>query len=103
MIRLSFMKQVFFVGLIVGMFSPVFLYAQTEEGGGLSVTPAFQEVVLNEEKTEIRFPVTLTNRSSRDYLLTLSVLDFGSLDETGGVAFLGAEKDLEKKYGPITK
>jgi hypothetical protein len=29
---------------------------------------------------------------------TLSVVDFGGLDESGGVAFLGPEKSLENKY-----
>jgi hypothetical protein len=30
--------------------------------------------------------------------LKLAVYDFGGLDESGGVAFLGAQSDLEKKY-----
>lgn len=56
-----------------------------------------QEVTLNEEK-EVRIEVTVTNTTEVIGTFQLHVFDFGSLDESGGVAFLGASNELETKY-----
>lgn len=65
---------------------------------GLTVTPVFQEIILTPEDTTQEFAVSLTNDMEALVTLGLSVFDFGGLDESGGVAFLGASSDLEKKY-----
>ncbi len=64
---------------------------------GLTVNPVFQEVTLEGTKAE-PFSVAVTNGTDVLVTLRVSVLDFGSLDESGGVAFLGAQNDFEKKY-----
>ncbi|MEP7162245.1 MAG: hypothetical protein ABI747_00565 [Candidatus Moraniibacteriota bacterium] len=67
-------------------------------GGGVSVSPPFQEVVLGELGDQ-SFTLLIENNTETTVSLRLSALDFGSLDDSGGVAFLGGPKDLEKKYG----
>ncbi len=68
------------------------------QSGNIVVSPAFEEVVLNQGEAEKVVTVTLQNDSLESYVAHLEVFDFGSLDESGGVAFLGGEKELEKKY-----
>lgn len=92
---MKFLLPLFFV---VGMlFSQGPLYAASEQGG-LTVSPAFQEIILEEQSETEDFFVSVTNDTAVSVTLRLSVFDFGSLDESGGVAFLGASNDLEKKY-----
>lgn len=59
----------------------------------------FQEVVLEEGQREASFEMEVSNTTDAMMTLRLSAMDFGSLDESGGVAFLGAGKDFENKYG----
>ncbi len=66
--------------------------------GGLTLSPMFQEITLDRAERQKDFSISLTNNTDTLVTLRLSLLDFGSLDESGGVAFLGASRDLEKKY-----
>ncbi len=80
----------------------VLLLAQFETvsaAGGLSIEPVFQNVSFSAEVSQSDFLVTLTNTTSASLTLRPSVVDFGSLDESGGVAFLGSADNLERKYG----
>lgn len=94
-----FVKILFLGGLFVGgiIFPHSFLQAADGQGG-LTISPAFQEIILEEKDTEKSFSVSLTNNSSVPMALRLSLYDFGGLDDSGGVAFLGASNDLAKKY-----
>lgn len=65
---------------------------------GITISPAFQEITLGEKDAKTDFFVSVTNTTETLITLRISVFDFGSLDESGGVAFLGASNDLEKKY-----
>ncbi|MDP2837692.1 MAG: hypothetical protein Q8O53_00235 [Candidatus Moranbacteria bacterium] len=87
-----------FIGVLLSgiMFLPS-LHAANDQRG-LIVSPAFQEIVLDQKDKEQDFVVSVSNDTDVSATLYLSVLDFGSLDESGGVAFLGASSDLEKKY-----
>lgn len=83
------------------VFGTFFIYGHLDAASdqrGLTVSPAFQEITLASEEKEKTFSVFVTNDTAGSVILRLSVLDFGSLDESGGVAFLGASNDLEKKY-----
>ncbi len=71
--------------------------AQSEQRG-LSVSPVFQEVVFGAEDVQAEFSVTLKNETKEAVTMYPSVVDFGSLDESGGVAFLGQSENLERKY-----
>lgn len=72
--------------------------AADNEQSGLSVSPVFQEVVFNAGDIQTEFSVTLKNETTEAMTLRPSVVDFGSLDESGGVAFLGQSENLEHKY-----
>ncbi len=91
------MKFLFFVlaGLGFAFLCPTYALAGET---GLTVTPVFQEVTLATDEAEARFSITLTNQTDGPLVLRPSVVDFGSLDESGGVAFLGASDNLVRKY-----
>lgn len=74
-----------------------FVFAQ-ENGEGFSITPFFQEIILERDQKETVFFLTVENTTNAPAIFRVSVLDFGALDESGGVAFLGAS-DPERKYG----
>lgn len=65
---------------------------------GFSVNPFFQDIILEKDQPEATFPLAVTNSTEVPAVLRLSALDFGALDESGGVAFLGMH-NLEQKYG----
>lgn len=89
-----FLSIIFFVGIL---FPRESLYAESAPRG-ITVSPVFQEIILEQKDTETDFFVSLTNTTETAVTLRITVFDFGSLDESGGVAFLGASNDLEKKY-----
>ena len=55
----------------------------------VTVEPALQEVVINTEE-RMTVPIVLENTTAIGQRYTLRLVDFGSLDESGGVAFLGS-------------
>lgn len=90
---------IFFATFIfLGSLFPLKMIHAEGAQGGLKISPALQEIVLDEKGGEKDFFVTLTNDTENLVTLQISEFDFGSLDESGGVAFLGASSDLEKKY-----
>lgn len=91
---MKFLSLVFCV--VGGIFLAPFLVRAAD--AGLTVTPVFQEVTLEVDQEEAEFFVTLTNDTDLPIVLRSSVADFGSLDESGGVAFLGASDNLVRKF-----
>ncbi len=68
--------------------------------GGFVISPAFQQVEVPADQSEASYDLALTNRTTVDQNFALSMVDFGALDEEGGVAFLGTPtSELEHKYG----
>jgi hypothetical protein len=66
---------------------------------GFTVSPAYQEVAVPGQGN-VEFAISITNNTVADQNFALTVQDFGSLDESGGVAFLGTPtSELEHKYG----
>lgn len=92
---MKLLLSIFFVVGILFFREP--LHAASDQRG-LTVSPAFQEVILEQQGETKDFSVSVTNNTETSVTLRLSVFDFGSLDESGGVAFLGASNDLERKY-----
>ncbi len=69
-------------------------------GRGFVISPAFQEVGVAAGQPQAQFQIKLTNRTGQDQNFRLSTTDFGSLDEEGGVAFLGQPtSELQHRYG----
>lgn len=67
---------------------------------GFIVSPAFQEIILTTGQPQTQYVLQLSNTTARDQNFQLSVVDFGSLNESGGVAFLGTPAtELENRYG----
>lgn len=98
---MKYFLQTLFLGALFlcgSIFPHTFAYAQSE----LTISPAYQDITLNQTDTEVHFSVTLGNQTNDPITLRVLEYDFGSLDESGGVAFLGASNDLGKKYALAT-
>lgn len=68
--------------------------------GGITISPAFQQITIGQNEPEKTFDFAVTNNTSLEYELSLASVDFGSLDESGGVLFMGqSDKSLNYKYG----
>lgn len=78
-------KLVSFALLIILLGIP----AQAQAAKGIGVTPGLQEVEIRQGDTEARFEVTVSNSTDAKVDFRLNTIDFGALDESGGVAFLG--------------
>ena len=67
---------------------------------GFVVSPIYENVSIGEHQPTAHYVVSLTNTTDKDQAFKLSTIDFGSLNESGGVAFLGtSSSSFAKKYG----
>ena len=67
---------------------------------GFVVSPAFEQLQIKSSALQSQYTLQITNHNATDQIFLLRVVDFGTLDESGGVAFLGAPAtELEHKYG----
>ena len=67
---------------------------------GFAVSPAFEQMQIQTGSAQVQYSLQITNHNATDQTFLLSVVDFGTLDESGGVAFLGTPStELEHKYG----
>jgi hypothetical protein len=67
---------------------------------GIIVSPAYQQIDISASQASQIITVDYTNRGTIDQTFRLSTADFGSLDDSGGVAFLGQPaNELEHRYG----
>ena len=67
-----------------------------------TVTPAFQTATLDAQGSA-DVSVELSNNTTTDQSFKLTAADFGSLNESGGVAFLGAPaSELSHPYGLVS-
>lgn len=60
--------------------------------------PFFTDIRIDGEP-EYPFSLEVGNTTEEPIVFRLEFIDFGSLDESGGIAFLGEESDVEKRYG----
>ena len=69
------------------------------ENTGIYLSPPYTDISVDVSRMENFFYLTVGNNSSVEESFNISVVDFGSLDETGGVAFLTVDPDKsERKY-----
>lgn len=66
--------------------------------GTFSVEPLFTDIRLDAEE-EQSFSLEVGNTTSDPVVFRISFVDFGSLGESGGIAFLGEGSNLQKRYG----
>lgn len=80
--------------LLFGLF---LAFPQAVLAGGFSVTPFSQELTLRDEEKSF-FNVSIQNEGAVSTTLHLTPIDFGSLDASGGAAFLGIQGNPEAHY-----
>jgi hypothetical protein len=80
-----------------------FLPLQSAHGeAAYTVTPAFQTITLDAHGNA-DLSIDLANHTANDQSFQLSVADFGTLNESGGVAFLGTPaRELDHPYGLVS-
>ncbi|MFZ5845074.1 MAG: hypothetical protein ACOY0S_01250 [Patescibacteria group bacterium] len=84
--------------LLYSLINSTVAFANTTNSG-LSLSPPFKEIELAKDTTQSTFFIEIANNTTALQTLYLSVVDFGTLDESGGVAFLGIQGEkLERKY-----
>ncbi len=90
------MRKLWLLFLLALFIFPKEILGVESKGAYLSPPFADIEIINNEDK---EFELEIGNDGEADLVFKLSVVDFGSLDESGGVAFLTANpsKD-ERKY-----
>lgn len=94
------MRQAAAVLALAGAVWPQVGMAATGLGSGLTISPVYQDVSLTKDQSSAHYTVTLTNNSMVSQTFKFEVKDFGSLDESGGVAFLGdSTSNFEKAHG----
>ena len=83
------------------MFSAMLFQGQAafaaDAGSGFSINPFYQTIDVQKDQASVPFSVEVTNNTGAAGIFRVSVLDFGTLNESGGVAFLGSSDNL--KYG----
>lgn len=86
------------VSCILYFVSCIFAIPAQAAGIGVSVQPFLSDLVFEEGETEKPFVVTLSNDADTEARFDVFAVDFGSLDVSAGVAFLGAARDIEQSY-----
>lgn len=69
-----------------------------QKSGDTTINPIFQEVTIDAQDTSRQFNVKLSNNTNTARTYRLKIADFGSLNETGGVAFIGVNKPGDENY-----
>ena len=88
------------LGVVTSWWQPVGVMAgETKREVGFNLSPSFNEIVLNKDESEKSFILKITNNTELSENFRLSVMDFGSLEESAGAAFIATKKsELENKY-----
>jgi hypothetical protein len=74
--------------------------AQSPRPSGVTISPAFQQVVLKADETVHQVTFNITNNEDKAQTYDLSAADFNTLGESGGLFFVGTNPtELQKKYG----
>ena len=95
MFRLKFLL---FLLLSWCLFFPNKILAQNKFNG-FSISPPFQEIIIDKDNSEKKIEIEVFNKTEKQETFKISAVDFGSLDDSGGLAFLTMNSDNnEKKY-----
>lgn len=95
-------KTLLFVIVLCVAFSLGFAHTSAESPSlrGVTISPAFQMVTIADDATQQPVSFKITNNRSTAENLSLSAADFNSLNESGGLFFVGTNPTaLQKKYG----
>lgn len=86
-----------FFALGIALFSRNANAQNAPSNTGFSINPFFQEINIKAGQERVPFSLEVKNNTAVTMVFRISVLDFGSLSESGGVAFTGSANNL--KYG----
>ena len=93
-------KLMLTVMLTAGVLAPAYAASAQTTKQSVTISPFLQEVRIEAGDATKDFTLSLTNRTGRAQVFRLTALDFGSLNDTGGVVFAGSNaSSLIKKYG----
>jgi len=67
--------------------------------GGITISPASQEIIVTADKKVPGGSFTVTNNNRMPETFTITAVDMGALDETGGLTFSGLAQDYQERYG----
>lgn len=74
---------------VIFLCAVLFLPAQAWAVQGIGLSPALKEVSIGKDETSVSFDISVANTTEQRADLKLRVLDFGALDDSGGIAFVG--------------
>ncbi len=84
--------------LLVGSWPAEVKAAQST--AGFAISPIYQNVTLDPNAPQSHYVATLSNSTTFSQAFKLSTVDFGSLNESGGVAFLGTSSSaFARRFG----
>jgi hypothetical protein len=91
---------VFALALSLGLPLPAGAETRSRASSGFVVSPIYQNVSIGAEQPQAHYVVNLNNNTQLAQAFKLSTEDFGSLNNSAGVAFLGTStSSFAKKYG----
>lgn len=98
--KLRYRKIIYLTILVILPFISVSHLSAADAASDVTVTPFLQTVrILNTDVTK-ELNVTITNNAKTKQTFSIFALNFGSLDETGGLVFEGSQANsLIEKYG----
>lgn len=89
----------FGVSLLIASFGLARAQTPSSNHPKISITPAIKDLDLKTGQTEASYKITIQNKASVPLKFTFKAIDFKSLDETGGLAFIGPVAKTPYKYG----
>ena len=86
---------------VLALFGLVFGFnkVQAATNGGITVSPAYQDVTLSPNQVSASQEFFITNNEALPLTFDLATVDMGALNDSGGVVFTGLTADYESKYG----
>ncbi len=88
------MKFLLLFSALFLLFSPPQVSAQAGVKG-VTISPATKQLSITADQPQVHFSLAVTNHTSQAMALTASTKDFGGLEQSGGLFFLGAEPDRQ--------
>jgi hypothetical protein len=85
---------------LMALFGGKSFAAVSSSARGVTISPAFQQVAINQDEAEKPVTFHITNNEDKPQTYDLSAADFNTLGESGGLFFVGTNPtELQKKYG----
>ncbi len=96
------LTSILLLGVVFSFTLSIFVNA-AEQKTTITISPFLHEVRFSADEATKDFSIEITNSTNQPQKLSLSVLDFGSLNDSGGVVFAGTDAStIVKKYGLAT-